>query len=192
MAPGEQYAYDRTVTPQGASAARGRQITIDEGANCPKAIINDRLPSVIVTALVIKRGLEAFGPPGDPQWSTYPVNSQPPYPQALVSDSPIWNFEEQLIDGKLVYSYGFDYKTKFDGGFASRAFPGTWMQGLPSGSVLYLVYRGSDNFLAPNMPRMAVGRIYGYMVGNISWQYATPNGEPEQGEPDYSQSSQQN
>lgn len=195
--PGEQYAYDRMIPPtpengavaptsaavrQAEQSTRGRINTPDQSGDCPKAIINDNIPALLVVVVVVLRGQEALAPPADPQWQTFPINStgaNAPFPNYYNgSDSPVWSGEQQLLDAKVVYTWGWSSKYKFMGGYESGDWPATRTSNMPNGTIIHVVYRGSDNLILPDQPKL-VNRVLGYVVGQCSWQPITNPGNPD-------------
>lgn len=187
--PGEQYAYDRMIPPvpeagqvqvtpnaQRAAQQNTRGLLGAPGdvsdPNCPKAIINDNIPSLLLVVVVVLRGQEALIPPADPQWQTFPINSVssgPFSPYYNGGDSPIWAGEQQLIDGKVVYCTGAQCHYEFAGGFTSGEWPSNRLSNVPKGTMVHVVYKGSDNIVIPEAPKLT-NRVLGYVAGLCSYQ----------------------
>lgn len=194
--PGEQFAYDRFVPPPPAAgqaapsgsavraqeqSTRGRLGVNPEDPACPKAIINDNIPSFLLAVVVALRGQEALIPPADPQWITYPINSTSqttfgPYYRG--GDSPVWNGEQQLLDAKAVYCAGYNSSYEFAGGWTSGEWPGNRLANIPSGTMVHVVYKGTDNIILPDEPKL-VGRVFGYVTGICSYQITTEAGNTD-------------
>jgi hypothetical protein len=117
-----------------------------------------RLPTLIAIAIIIQKRRAKLG---ELSMQTLPEL------QTNEENSGIYSEKDSVLDAKFLYTTGFDYHAKLEGGFKSGGYPGPISLGV--GDKLVLVGLTSDDYTKPDKTRTGV---HSYAVGTVSWRLA--------------------